>query len=172
MEFWLTSCPIGPTFAKALRASFSLSSGYHPQSNGQAKSANQDLELALRCVATFNPSTWSQHLPWVEYAHNTLTCSMTGLFPFKASLSCQPPLLSLQEQESTVPSNKEFFQRARETWKATMLALECAQDTSRRSANCHRQHTPSYQLGQFLLATRSRKDPPLHWSLRRSADLA
>lgn len=98
-EFWSTSCPTGGcnsplricrAFAKALRASISLSSGYHPQSNGKAKRANQDLELALHCMATCNPSTWSQHLPWVEYAHNTLTCSATGLSPFESSLGYQP----------------------------------------------------------------------------------
>jgi hypothetical protein len=32
-----------------LGASVSLSSGFHPQTNGQAERANQDLGTALRC---------------------------------------------------------------------------------------------------------------------------
>lgn len=95
--------------AKALGASVSLSSGYHPQSNDQAERANQDQESALRCVATSNPSSWSQHLPWVEYAHNTLMCYVTGLSPFEASPGYQPSLLPLQEQELAVPSIQQFL---------------------------------------------------------------
>ncbi|KAI3353056.1 hypothetical protein L3Q82_019628 [Scortum barcoo] len=38
-------------FCKALGATPSLSSGYHPQSNGQTERANQSLETALRCSA-------------------------------------------------------------------------------------------------------------------------
>ncbi|KAI3362832.1 hypothetical protein L3Q82_001874 [Scortum barcoo] len=41
-------------FCKALGATPSLSSGYHPQSNGQTERANQSLETALRCVAARN----------------------------------------------------------------------------------------------------------------------
>lgn len=62
-------------------------------------------------MATSNPSTWSQHLPWVEYAHNTLTCSMTRLYPLKASLGCQAPLLFLQEQESIGPGMHLGYQQ-------------------------------------------------------------
>lgn len=64
---------------------------------------------SLRCMAGTTPSSWSNHLPGVEYAHNTLICSATELSPFEASVGYQPPLL--------------FFQMARETWRATRSAL-------------------------------------------------
>lgn len=32
------------------------------------------------------------HLPWIEYAHNSIVCSATGNSPFMASLDYQPPL--------------------------------------------------------------------------------
>ena len=59
-------------FCSSLGAKVSLSSGYHPQTNGQTERLNQELEAAIRCVTTKDPSTWSQQLPWVEYAHNSL----------------------------------------------------------------------------------------------------
>ncbi len=49
-------------FCKLLGATVSLSSGFHPQSNGQTERANQDLERTLRCVVSKNPSSWSQIL--------------------------------------------------------------------------------------------------------------
>ncbi len=73
-------------FCKLLGATVSLSSGFHPQSNGQTERANQDLERVLRYLVSKNPSSWSQQLSMVEYAHNSLPVSSTGLSPFKCSL--------------------------------------------------------------------------------------
>lgn len=77
-------------FVKAQEAPVRWSSGYDPQSNGQAKRTNQYLEWALCCIGT-NTCSWSNNLLWVEYAHNSLTCSATGLPPFEASLGYRPP---------------------------------------------------------------------------------
>ncbi|KAF7652536.1 hypothetical protein LDENG_00095090 [Lucifuga dentata] len=66
------------SFCRLLGATASLSSGFHPQTNGQMECVNQDLESALSCLSGHNPSSWSDQLPWVEYAHNTLPVSATG----------------------------------------------------------------------------------------------
>uniref|UniRef100_A0A3Q3ALY7 Gypsy retrotransposon integrase-like protein 1 n=1 Tax=Kryptolebias marmoratus TaxID=37003 RepID=A0A3Q3ALY7_KRYMA len=49
-------------FCRGLGARVSLTSGYHPQSNGQLERCNQELEVALRCLASDNPTTWSRRL--------------------------------------------------------------------------------------------------------------
>lgn len=115
-RFWRAFCTL-------LGSSASLSSGYHPQSNGQNERVNQDLETALRCCVSANPTTWSQHLPWVEYAHNILQCSSTGLSPFQALYNYQPPLFPDQEIEVTVPSAQCLIFRCRRTWKRAWSAL-------------------------------------------------
>lgn len=56
----------------------SLSSGFHPQSNGQTERMNQVMEIALHYMVSGNPSSWCQHLLWVEYAHNSLTSSLAS----------------------------------------------------------------------------------------------
>lgn len=58
-------------FCSAVGATAGLSSGYHPQ-NGQTEQVNQELEAALCCVTSANPSSRSSQLPWVEYTHNML----------------------------------------------------------------------------------------------------
>ncbi|XP_072918431.1 uncharacterized protein [Hemitrygon akajei] len=60
------------TFCQALGASVSISTGFHRQTNGQTERVNQDLEAALHCITTDKPSTWSDHLVWVDYTHNSL----------------------------------------------------------------------------------------------------
>lgn len=96
------------TYCKALGATSSLTSGYHPQSNRQTEHTNH-LETSLRCVASRLPSSWATHLPWVEYAHNTLVSSATGMSPFMVNHGYQPPLIPSQEMDIAVPSVQAQF---------------------------------------------------------------
>ncbi|KAI3375830.1 hypothetical protein L3Q82_004103 [Scortum barcoo] len=77
-------------FCRLLGATVSLSSGYHPESNGQTERIYQELETGLRCLVAQNQTTWSQHLTWIEYAHNTLPTAATGLSPFHVVHGYQP----------------------------------------------------------------------------------
>ncbi|XP_035863596.1 uncharacterized protein LOC118496344 [Sander lucioperca] len=110
-------------FCTALGASVSLSSGFHSQSNGQTESANQDLEASLHCVAAQHRSSWAKHLPWIEYAHNSLTTSATVLSPFEVALGYQPPLFPAQEKELAVPSVQENLHRCHKVWSDAREAL-------------------------------------------------
>ena len=146
-------------FCKAMGATASLSSGYHPQTNGQIERTNQDLEAALRCMAEANPTTWSSHLTWVEYSHNSLVSSATGVSPFEASLGYQPPLFPAKEVNLTVPAVQDHIQCCRKIWQDTHTARERTQEATRRSANRHRNPAPTYQPGQSVWL--STKDIPL-----------
>ncbi|XP_039463522.1 uncharacterized protein LOC120436733 [Oreochromis aureus] len=129
-------------FCASFGSKVSLSSGYHPQSNGQSERANQELEAALRCVASSNQAVWSEELPWIEYAHNSMTTSATGRSPFEASLGFQPPLFPSIEGEHSVPSVQAHLRRCRRVWKATRAALLRTKDRNKRFADRHRSSTP------------------------------
>ena len=81
-------------FCELIGATVSLTSGFHPQANGQTERKNQEMETTLRCMVSNHPTAWSKQLLWVEYAHNTLISSATGLSPFQCAYSFQPLLFS------------------------------------------------------------------------------
>ncbi|XP_068178216.1 uncharacterized protein [Antennarius striatus] len=154
-------------FCRLLGASTSLSSGFHPQSNGQSERMNQEMETALRCMASKNPASWSTQLLWVEYAHNTLISSTTGLSPFQCAYGYQPPLFPAQEKETVCPSVEAFIRRCRRTWTQTRTALLRAIDRYTTAANRRRSQAPPYQVGQMVwLSTR---DLPLRVESKKLA---
>uniref|UniRef100_A0A8C1U5W3 Gypsy retrotransposon integrase-like protein 1 n=1 Tax=Cyprinus carpio TaxID=7962 RepID=A0A8C1U5W3_CYPCA len=140
-QFWREFC-------RQIGASASLSSGFHPQTNGQAERANQSVGRILRSLAFKNPASWSEQLPWAEYAHNSLPSSATGLSPFQGCLGYQPPLFSSQDSDSCVPSVQAYIKRCRRTWKRVRSALCRSRTRMCVAANKRRVKSPRYHFGQ------------------------
>ena len=59
-----------------------LSSTYHPQTDGETKRVNQELETYLWIFCGTNPSDWSKQIPMVEFIHNIQPHSTTWKSPF------------------------------------------------------------------------------------------
>lgn len=105
------------------------------------------MESALCCVTSAHPDSWSSHLPWVQYTHNSLTCSAVRVSPFEASIGYQPPLLQTQEWEVAVASRCRISFRE---WRMMQEALLRSQVAGQCSANRWRCSAPSHQVGQLL----------------------
>uniref|UniRef100_A0A1A8NKL8 Chromo domain-containing protein n=1 Tax=Nothobranchius pienaari TaxID=704102 RepID=A0A1A8NKL8_9TELE len=124
---------------------------------------NQELGAMLRCVCSIHPSSWSTHLPWVEYAHNSHISTATGQSPFEASLGFQPSLFPTQSAPgSSVP---QFLRWARRAWRSTRAALDRTARRNKQLADRRRRPAPVYAPGQSVWL--SSKDIPLKASARK-----
>ena len=119
-----------------------------------------------------NPTSWSEQLLWVEYAHNTLTSSATGLSPFECTYGFQPPLFPALEKEASCPSVQDFIRRCRRTWTRARAALLQAADRYTTASNRHRSkalpvsHTSSSgQLSTPVTALAAFKPAPVSASV-------
>ncbi|KAK3509986.1 hypothetical protein QTP70_024321, partial [Hemibagrus guttatus] len=103
----------------------SLSSDYHPQSNGQVEHLNQEIGRFLR-----TPS------------------SSMGLTPFQCILGYQPPLFPWSGEPSDIPAVEEWYQWSQEVWERAHIRLQRGVRRHRIQADwCRRPH-PAYRVGQ------------------------
>lgn len=127
-------------FCRLLDIKMCLTSGYHPQSNGQVERLTQEVGRFLRSYCHNNQYEWSRYLPWAEYAQNSLINSSTGMTPFCCMLGYQPPLFPWSGEPSEVLS---------------VDSLSRAIRRQKIQADRHRRPTPILHPGQRVwLSTR------------------
>ncbi|KAK3569947.1 hypothetical protein QTP86_007632 [Hemibagrus guttatus] len=145
-------------FFKRLGVTISLSSGYHPQTNGQTERKIQEIGRFLRTFCHSHQESWSQFLGWAEYAQNSLRQSTTGLTPFQCVLGYQPPLFPWDEEPSDVPAVDYWFRESERVWGEAHRQLQRALRRRRSTADLRRSQAPAYQPGQKVwLSTRDIK---------------
>ncbi|KAI2646678.1 Transposon Tf2-8 polyprotein [Labeo rohita] len=132
-KFWQAFC-------RLIGTTSSLSSGFHPQTNGQTERANQQLERFLRCFAGEHQRSWARYLVWAELSNNIHTSSATNLSPFEVCYGYQPPVFEHQEPEVDVPSAQELVRRCRRLWNHARTAIRRA--NTRYTTQHRRRHPP------------------------------
>ncbi|KAL0187596.1 hypothetical protein M9458_014695, partial [Cirrhinus mrigala] len=145
----------GPQFSSHLWSSFfrllgvnmSLTSGYHPQANGQVERLNQELTRFLHSYCHDRQEDWSRYLFWAEYAQNSLRKPTTHLTPFQCILGFQPPLFPWSREPSELPAVNSWFQQSEETWSQAHVHLQRAIRRTQTQANRRRQPNPPTSPG-------------------------
>ncbi len=142
-------------FCQQLYINISLTTGYHPESNGQVERLSQELTRFLIFYCHNNQNDWSRYLLWAEYAQNSLCKTSTGLTPFHCVLGFQPPLFPWSGEPSDLPAVNDCLHRSEETWNTVQVHLQHAVRRVREQANRHRRPGPPYAPGQRMwLCTR------------------
>jgi len=150
-----------------LGVTVNLSSGFHPQTDGQTERMNQEVETKLRLLCESDPTRWVQNLPWVEHAINSTPSSSTSLSPFYVVYGFQPPVFSVEEKESRVPSARLSALRCLRAWRRARRSIIKSSQVQARNANRRRAPAPCYQPGDRVWL--STKDLPLKVDCKKLA---
>lgn len=92
---------------KALGTELTMSTTFHPQTDGQSKRTIQTLEELLRATSLDWQGTWDEHLPLVKFAYNNSFHSSIGMAPYEAlyGRKCRSPTCwdEVSEKQLTGP---------------------------------------------------------------------
>jgi hypothetical protein len=149
-------------FWKGLGTTLSMSTAYHPQTDGQTENANRTLEMMLRAVVNFEQDDWEDHLPAAELATNNATNATTGLSPFYIYYGREARLpLDLAIAPLTAARNNPSAADALARWRSAMVRAQettkTAQARQKKYADEHRREV-SYVIGdRVLLSTANLK---------------
>uniref|UniRef100_A0A8C7JNW6 Gypsy retrotransposon integrase-like protein 1 n=1 Tax=Oncorhynchus kisutch TaxID=8019 RepID=A0A8C7JNW6_ONCKI len=134
-------------FMERLGISVSLTSGFHPESNGQVERVNQDVGRFLRSYCQDRPGEWAKFVPWAEMAQNSLRHSSTNLTPFQCVLGYQPVLAPWHQSQTEAPAVDNWFRHAEATWEAAHVHLQRAIRRQKIGADRRRSEAPVFAPG-------------------------
>jgi hypothetical protein len=146
--------PFWKAFTDLLGTKLSMSTAFHPTTDGASERANRTVQQMLRCFVDARQSNWAKLLPAVEYAHNDSVNTTTGLTPFFLLCGSQP-MSSLDVELRDVRNHHvaEVVQRM-ELHKAavdtTRVMLEEARVMQQLTANSSRRDE-QFVVGQEVL---------------------
>ena len=128
---------------KALGTRVSLSTAYHPQTDGQTERTNQVIEDMLRACCMDHKANWNDILPLVEFAYNNSYQATIKMAPYEAlyGRKCRSPLHwdELGEKQSLESAiGPEMTQKMIEDVRLIRERMKQAQDRQKSYADLRR----------------------------------
>ena len=92
------------SFQKAMGTRLTMSTTFHPQTDGQSERTIQVLEDMLRACVLDHKGGWEKHLPLVEFAYNNSYQASIQMAPYEALCGrpCRSPLCLTEVGESSI----------------------------------------------------------------------
>ena len=127
----------------------SLSTAYHPQSNGQSEALNKILEQYLRCYCNYQQDNWVSLLPTAEFAYNNSSNTATNSSPFFVNYGYHPRF-DLNFRETKSPAANTFADSLANLWESVNRNLHMAQEKVKSSADKNRVKPPQFKIGDLV----------------------
>jgi len=91
-----------------------LSTAFHPQTDGESKQVNQEIEQYLCICGNFQQNDWATLLPIIKFTHNAWPHRSTHKSPFKVWYRIHPtfkPPLHLQTRLQSVDEHVQYLEQ-------------------------------------------------------------
>lgn len=132
---------------KRLGIESGLSTAFHPQTDGQTKQLNQEIEAYLRAFCSHRCNDWSSWIPIAEYALNSCEHSATGHSPFYL-LYGYNPLFTVNPTPTALPSANDRIANLQDARADATAALNLAAERMKAYFDRHITEAPSFESGQ------------------------
>src|SRR6266705_6704710 len=133
--------------AALLGVKLTPSTPYHPQTDGQTKRVNQEIEAYLRVFINHRQDDWADWLPLAEFAYNNHVHSSTCRTPFKLDTGQHPRMGMEPTCTSEVEATDAFSSRMMKMQEEAKAALEHAADKMAHYYDQNHKVAPKYQEG-------------------------
>ncbi len=141
-------------FWELLGTNVTLSTAYHPETDGQTERVNQVVEQYLRAFVNYQQDDWAKLLPFAEFAYNNSVHSSTNLSPFFANYGFNPAIDFVPTTESCVPTAESIVQKFRTLNLFLTQQLSKSQEDMKRFADRKRMDI-EYSVGEWVYLSRS-----------------
>ncbi|GJY01425.1 putative reverse transcriptase domain-containing protein [Tanacetum coccineum] len=139
------------SFQKALGTYISMSTAYHPETDGQSERTIQTLEDMLRaCVIDFGKG-WVKHLPLAEFSYNNSYHASIKAAPYEAlyGQKCRSPVCWAEVGEAQL-TGPELIQETTEKIIMIKQRMQAAQD--RQKSYADRKRKPmEFEVGDRVM---------------------
>ena len=129
MHFW-------KSFQKAMGTQLTMSTTFHPQTDGQSERTIQVLEDMLQACFLDHKGSWEEHFPLVEFAYNNSYQASIQMVPYEAlyGRSCRSPICWTEVGESSI-TGPDLIRNASEKVSLIRKRLLTAQRRQKSYAN-------------------------------------
>ena len=102
-DLWFTA-QFWKSFQKAMGTQLSMSTAFHPHTDGQTERTIQILEDMLRACVLDLKGSWEEHLPLIEFAYNNSYQASIQMAPYEALYGrpCRSPICWTEVGESSI----------------------------------------------------------------------
>ena len=132
-----------------------LSTVFHPQTDGQTKRMNQELEQYLRFFIEHRQKDWPEWLAAAEFAVNNKVHTATKVSPFMANYGKELRIEGDIRRKGKVESATAFIERIKKVHKEAEAALRKMQEEMKKYVDRGRKETEVWKKGdRVLLSTK------------------
>ena len=144
---------------KTLQISQSMSTAYHPQSDGQTERMNRVLEDMLRQYVNPTQDDWDQHLDMAEFAVNNSYSESIRTTPFEMVYGKLPltPISMDRRLRGNNPAADSLAERLQKNLHQAKTSLQAAQQRMRTHADRRRREVHFSEGQQVMLSARNIK---------------
>jgi hypothetical protein len=103
-----------------------MSTAYHPQTDGQTKRYNQELEAYLRIYCAYKPNEWSNKLSLAQFAHNARTHEAIKQSPFQLMYGTKPIALPEVSEKTNSPVANDCINQLYKSREEALAAHDLA----------------------------------------------